>query len=140
MSANRIEYSEKYADDMNEYRCVLFKGTVLRLFRMLQIIVHRPSLSHHRFRSPFSFLSPPPSFFLPVFVQTRHFAQGDGQDAPQKPFVDRSGMARHWRPAKPWLATLRHSSVRMFVCLFCAGREECVEFFSFLSLAFPNRS
>lgn len=45
-----------------------------------------------------------------LLIQSRHPSQGTGQDLAQKSSFDRVGMAWHWRPAKPWMATLRHSS------------------------------
>ena len=108
-SASRIEYSEKYADENNEYRYVANVMRVPRNDYSSSLVTHRP-LTDFVFLFPLSFKNPR--------TQARHSPQGTGQDASQVALVDRVGMAQHWGPAKPWLATLRHSpvSVGEYIC------------------------
>ena len=109
-SASRIEYSEKYADDHNEYRYVqavvgdddrhgavpvMLDASVLR---SVCSSLYGTNLAHSGFP-----ISP--------ITQACDSSQGTRQDVAQEPPFNRIRVAWYWCAAKPWMATLRYSPV-----------------------------
>ena len=90
MSASRIEYSEKYADDHNEYRYE--QGELC--------------WQSHQFVSPLTII-----FFALLFLQSCHSSKGSCQDASQESLANRIWVAQYWCPTKSRMATLCYSQV-----------------------------
>jgi hypothetical protein len=132
-SASRIEYSEKYADDHNEYRYVQVVVSVDGGHGAVPVVLdalvlrsgcsslYGANLTHSCFPD-----SP--------ITQACDSSQGTRQDVAQEPPFDRIRVAWYWCAAKPWMATLRNSPVshwKLYFLLFasCARTSDEILFF-----------
>ena len=138
MSASRIEYSEKYADDGNEYRCVnqCCHGFV---FGLTWQWYNSTALFGWKLRTAAAYISThdngctkhPASLIIISLIllsliltfssdfQTCDPSQGFGKEFAQESSVDGSRVARYWRPAVSRMATLCNSSVRVNCVTSC---------------------
>jgi hypothetical protein len=126
-SASRIEYSEKYADDMNEYRWVSAEinnegltarkkcwpretCTMVYVDEWWTILISFLAMIN-RVSNMLGFFKIQSTPLIEFFTQSRHSSEGAREDATQEPSLVGIRMARHRCPTKSRMATLCHSPV-----------------------------